>query len=101
MIKFTYKILLTFLVLIFLYSCSDLKKGIGIEKDAPNEFLIEKRETLILPPDYKLLPPDTKLRENKIGSVKDVVDKSLNNKKLENSSEEISDLEKKILNQIK
>ena len=101
MIKFTYKILITFLVLIFLNSCSDLKKGIGLEKDSPNEFLIEKRESLILPPDYKLLPPDEKLKENKISSVKDAVDKSLNNKKTENSSEGISDLEKKILNQIK
>ena len=38
-----------------LNSCSDLKKGLGMEKDVPNEFLIEKRNPLVLPPDYKML----------------------------------------------
>ena len=45
--------------LLALNSCSCIKKGLGIEKDSPNEFLIEKKAPLVIPPEYKLLPPDS------------------------------------------
>ena len=90
-----------------LNSCSDLKKGLGMEKDVPNKFLIEKRNPLVLPPDYKMLPPDskTKAEQNKktVDSLKSVLDKNLRNAESQKLPvDNISTyLEKEILKQIK
>ena len=101
-----YKIKYFFFLLIvaFLGSCSDLKKGLGVEKDAPNEFLIEKRETLALPPDYKMLPPDSTINKNQSStqsSLKSIIDTNLNNNKNITTQQKSTDIEKNILNQIK
>ena len=100
------KILLIYFFLFILFaSCESVKKGIGIEKDKPNEFLIEKRDPLVLPPDYKILPPDSKnvKKETQENSLKSVLDQSLT--KTKNSSNSItkpsSNLEQEILKQIK
>ena len=90
---------------ILLSGCESVKKGLGIEKDKPNEFLIEKRDPLILPPDYKILPPgsNTIKKETKENSLKSVLDQSLSkNKEPSNSSiNSNSSLEESILKQIK
>jgi hypothetical protein len=101
-----YKIKYFFFLLIvtFLGSCSDLKKGLGVEKDAPNEFLIEKREPLSLPPDYKMLPPDSNINKNQSStqtSLKSIIDTNLNNNKNITTQQKSTDIEKNILNQIK
>ena len=92
-------------LLVLISGCSSLKKGLGIEKDKPNEFLIEKRDPLVLPPDYKILPPDSKTaeEEKKENSLKSVLDQSLTKaKKSSNSnSQSSSSLEDEILKQIK
>ena len=49
--------LITIFGILALNSCSDIKKGFGIEKEIPNEFLIEKKAPLVMPPEYKFLPP--------------------------------------------
>ena len=94
-----------FLLLIITNGCTSFKKGIGLEKDKPNEFLIEKRDPLVLPPDYKILPPDSKIvkKESKKDSLKSVLDQSLTkNKQPSNSqSSSSSSLEESILKQIK
>jgi hypothetical protein len=100
------KIYIFYLLLFVLVSgCETVKKGLGMEKDKPNEFLIEKRDPLVLPPDYKILPPDSKTvkKETKENSLKSVLDQSLSkNKELSNSSSNsTSNLEESILKQIK
>ena len=100
------KIYIFYLLLFVLVSgCETVKKGLGIEKDKPNEFLIEKRDPLVLPPDYKILPPDSKTvkKKTKENSLKSVLDQSLNkNKAPSNSpSSSSSNLEETILKQIK
>ena len=99
MFKKNYFLLFIFL---FLSSCSDFKKQVGLEKNIPNEFLIEKREALSFPPDYKILPPGTKEKNDKISnnenSVKLILDKDLELKK---SSTIPSELEDEILRKIK
>jgi cell division septation protein DedD len=55
--KITYIIILTF----FVTSCSDtassIKRGLtGAKKTSGDEFLIQKKDPLILPPDYENLP---------------------------------------------
>ena len=81
------KILIIYFFLFILFSgCESVKKGLGIEKDKPNEFLIEKRDPLVLPPNYKILPPDSKnvKKETEENSLKSVLDQSLT--KTKNSS---------------
>lgn len=105
------KIVLFFILvlnLLILNSCADLKKGLGIEKEIPNEFLIEKKELLTLPPDYKLIPPDS-INNNSNANKADDELKSIINKNIENESStkiksnknKISDIEKEILKEIK
>ena len=100
------KIYIFYLLLFVLVSgCETVKKGLGVEKDKPNEFLIEKRDPLVLPPDYKILPPDSKTvkKESKEGSLKSVLDQSLtkNKEPSNSSSNSTSNLEESILKQIK
>ena len=96
--------ILHLLLFILVSGCESVKKGLGIEKDKPNEFLIEKRDPLVLPPDYKILPPDSKtVKKEKENSLKSVLDQSLSkNKEPSNSpSNSSSSLEESILKQIK
>src|SRR5205085_355976 len=37
--------------------CSDLKKAIGLERSTPDEFAVESRAPLTMPPDFDLRPP--------------------------------------------
>ena len=100
------KIYIFYLLLFVLVSgCETVKRGLGMEKDKPNEFLIEKRDPLVLPPDYKILPPDSKTvkKETKENSLKSVLDQSLNKNNAPSStpSSSSSNLEESILKQIK
>ena len=54
--KFIFFLLIFFLV----NGCESLKKGLGMEKEVPDEFLIKKNSTIKKPPNYDLLPPDSK-----------------------------------------
>ena len=101
-----------FLLLIFmltaLNACSNLRKAVGIEKEIPNEFLIEKRDPLVFPPDYNILPPGTanKVKKNEISinSVKNILDKNFNQKKEqsnESTSNNSTSIESEILKKIK
>ncbi len=76
------------LVLAFLgfANCSDLKKGLGFEKDIPDEFLIRKIDPIERPPNYDLLPPDSKEKAKKSKEInttkntKSIIDSSLKQK---------------------
>jgi len=101
-------IIIYIFLIILLNGCSSLKKGLGVEKDKPNEFLIEKRDPLVLPPNYKMLPPDSKAnksnndKQNK-DDLKSVLDQSVfkKNETLNNKDASSSSLEQEILKQIK
>tara|TARA_B100000989_G_scaffold182357_1_gene137134 strand:- start:170 stop:490 length:321 start_codon:yes stop_codon:yes gene_type:complete len=68
-------ILLSFVFLIT--SCGTLKEGFkNQKKDSSDEFLVEKKSPLIMPPDYNELPmPNTETNgtENKENSIKSLV----------------------------
>ena len=91
-----------------LSSCTSIKKTLGLEKDVPNEFLIEKRDPLTLPPEYNILPPDSNAKINKnkqsSSSLKTIFDKDLGSQK-KSSSENVPSntkgIENDILKQIK
>jgi len=83
------KILIIYFFLFILFTgCETVKKGLGMEKDKPNEFLIEKRDPLVLPPDYKILPPDSKnvKKETQESSLISVLDQSLTTTKNSSNS---------------
>jgi len=81
-----------FISILFLMiaSCSSLKKGLGIEKDIPDEFLIKKIDPIERPPNFDLLPPDTqdkKTKFNKTKSLKDIIDKNIKDEKTVDNQE--------------
>ena len=55
--KIIYNILKIFIVSLFLFSCSGGLDGFKFKKStAGDEFLIEKKDPLVLPPDFSKLP---------------------------------------------
>ena len=96
------------LLVLSLSSCTSIKKTLGLEKDVPNEFLIEKRDPLTLPPEYNILPPDSNAKINKnkqsSSSLKTIFDKDLGSQK-KSSSDNVpgntKSIENDILKQIK
>ena len=101
-----FKLLIFFQLILFLYSCSTVKEGFtNQKKSSSDEFLVEKKSPLVMPPDYNDLPvPDqnketAEINENKI---KDLVTKN-ENENGENSNSEDSnlDIEQSILKKIK
>ena len=96
------------LLILILSSCTSVKKTLGLEKDVPNEFLIEKRDPLTLPPDYNILPPNSNAKINKnkksTSSLKLIFDKDLGSQKKSSSANVPSNtksIENDILKQIK
>ena len=101
------KILGLFALIILLNSCENVKKGLGMQKDAPDDFLIEKRNPLTMPPNFDLLPPNSIVQEDKKNdkdSLKEMFNKNVDGKKevepnkKENSS---GSLEKSILDKVR
>jgi hypothetical protein len=40
-----------------LSGCTDMRRAIGLEKTSPDEFAVESRAPLTMPPDFQLRPP--------------------------------------------
>ena len=101
-----FKLLIFFQLILFLYSCSTIKEGFtNQKKSSSDEFLVEKKSPLVMPPDYNDLPvPDqnketAEINENKI---KDLVTKNENENGENNNSEYSNlDIEQSILKKIK
>ena len=101
------KIISLFVLLILLISCENIEKGLGFRKDAPNEFLIEKRNPLTMPPNFDLLPPDSVNQNNQKDekdNLKEIFNKNLGKDKQDsgiNKGTDSGSLEKSILEKIK
>ncbi len=101
-----FKLLIFFQIILFLYSCSTIKEGFTNQKKSSNdEFLVEKKSPLVMPPDYNDLPlPDenketSEANENKI---KDLVTKNENeNGEINNAEDGNLNIEQLILKKIK
>tara|TARA_Y100000741_G_scaffold357534_1_gene335514 strand:+ start:1554 stop:1865 length:312 start_codon:yes stop_codon:yes gene_type:complete len=51
------KYLILFNIILFFYSCSTIKEGFtNQKKSSGDEFLVEKKSPLVMPPDYNELP---------------------------------------------
>ena len=101
-----FKLLIFFQLILFLYSCSTVKEGFtNQKKSSSDEFLVEKKSPLVMPPDYNDLPiPDQnkespKANENKI---KDLLTKNESeNSEINNAADDNLDIEQTILKKIK
>lgn len=78
----TFKILILFNILIFLMSCGTVKNAFdNSKKKSTDEFLVEKKSPLLLPPDFDEFPvPNSRdsLKNTKKNEVKKLLTKSKN-----------------------
>ena len=74
--KKTNPLIASFLILIFLNSCGTIAEGLGgSQKKGSDEFLVEKKSPLVLPPSFGELPePGKEPEENIISDKKDTSD---------------------------
>ena len=91
---------ITYILLLFLFtgSCADtfssVKRGLtGAKKNSADEFLVEKKDPLILPPDFENLP----IPDEEIAGIEEV---SIFEKTLEDSTEENSSVSDSVENSI-
>tara|TARA_Y100000591_G_scaffold18708_1_gene13967 strand:- start:929 stop:1246 length:318 start_codon:yes stop_codon:yes gene_type:complete len=101
-----FKLLIFFQLILFLYSCSTVKEGFSNQKkSSSDEFLVEKKSPLVMPPDYNDLPvPDqnketAETNENKIKDL--ITKKEIENGEGNNSEDGNLDIEQSILKKIK
>ena len=101
-----FKLLIFFQLILFLYSCSTVKEGFtNQKKSSSDEFLVEKKSPLVMPPDYNDLPvPDqnNETAETNENKIKDLVTKNNNeNAEMNNAEDGNSNIEQSILKKIK
>ena len=96
-------ILKIFTVSLFLFSCSGGLEGFKLKRKSTSgdEFLIEKKDPLVLPPDFSKLPnPEEDIQESeKEESQFEIVFKN-DNSENENTDKSTTGLEKSILEKI-
>ena len=100
------KLLIFFQLILFLYSCSSVKEGFtNQKKSSSDEFLVEKKSPLVMPPDYNDLPvPDqnNETAETNENKIKELVTKNENeNGQINNAGDGNLDIEQSILKKIK
>ena len=104
-----FKISKLFLLLLFLYSCGSVGEALQGKKrsDQGDEFLIDKKNPLVMPPDFDKLPKpgeanakSTKDIENDQSNIKDLLKKSDIDED-DSSSEQSTSIESSILKKIK
>tara|TARA_A100000164_G_scaffold157230_1_gene139478 strand:+ start:49 stop:375 length:327 start_codon:yes stop_codon:yes gene_type:complete len=105
-----YKKLLLFILLISLYSCQSVKDALSGKKyESSDEFLVIKKNPLVLPPDFGSLPkPEDTVKMSREESIETEIDDILSSIKTEEISEgkveslsENSSTEEFVLEQIK
>ena len=66
--KNTFKISLILIIVFILQGCANVKEGLSLKKkEGIDEFLIERKNPLTVPPDFSSLPkPRNSMDENKL-----------------------------------
>ena len=108
--KNNYLIFLLFFLLLF-SGCQDVKKGLSGKKiDQGEEFLVIKKNPLVVPPDFEKMPiPKNEIKKsnsievenNQDNDFKKLLKTQDQNVDLSDSRENPGDLEKKIIDKIK
>ena len=90
-----FKKIILFLILFSVFSCggwSEFESAVtGAKKKTTDEYLIKKKDPLILPPDYDKLPlPDSKKVDEKSNRIESILSTSESSKKRKKSPLETS-----------
>ena len=98
------KLVINFIILILLSSCGTIKEGFSSQKkDNTDEFLVEKKNPLKLPPDFEELPlPNTEIgmNEDQNQEIKNLIKENGDNETV-NKKQDDKNLEKFLLDKIK
>lgn len=106
MIKKKLNILTIIIITIFLYSCQSAKDAFQSKKrsDQSDEFLVQKKNPLVMPPDFEKLPTpgNQEFYKEEITDSSDIKDllKIKENNNQENNSDQLTDIERTILKKI-
>ena len=91
-------------IILILSSCGTLKEGFtNQKKNSSDEFLVEKKSPLVMPPSYGELPipsNDKTTKESQTNKIESLISKKKDNEKLENF-DSVKSFEEVILNKIK
>tara|TARA_B100001750_G_C15002001_1_gene347859 strand:+ start:55 stop:375 length:321 start_codon:yes stop_codon:yes gene_type:complete len=104
MIKQKFNLIFLFLFVLFISGCADIKAGLtGQRSKNADEFLVKKKDPLVMPPRWEELPnPDDDMSIEQ--DSEEIFEISINTNELNTSSEnigDVSDIESSILNHIK
>jgi hypothetical protein len=93
------------IVLIILSSCGTIKEGFeNPKKDSTDEFLVEKKSPLSMPPSFEELPVPSNQKiteENQTNSIKSLItNKKISDKKIKNAEVD-KNFEQSIIDKIK
>ena len=99
------KILILFNIILFLYSCSSISEGFSNnKKNSSDEFLVEKKSPLVMPPDFNDLPSPKTGEENsniKENEIKKLLTDKGSEVSIDNSKKGNSSFENELLKKIK
>lgn len=100
------KIISFIILLISIYGCQSIKDGLEGNKKSKSaeEFLIEKKNPLVLPPDFSKLPTpisEENLDNDKDLEIEDILNSNISEKNPENKPATNTSLEQSILKKIK
>ena len=106
--KKTNPLIASFLILIFLNSCGTVAEGLGgSKKKGSDEFLVEKKSPLVLPPSFGELPEPGKEPEENIISdkkdtsdIEDIINQSSSTSTSEKSDDTKNSIEQSIIKKI-
>ena len=106
--KKTNPLIASFLILLFLNSCGTVAEGLGgSKKKGSEEFLVEKKSPLVLPPSFGELPEPGKGPEENIISdkkntsdIEDIINQSSSTSTSEKSDDTKNSIEESIIKKI-
>ena len=106
--KKTNPLIASFLILIFLNSCGTIAEGLGgSKKKGSDEFLVEKKSALVVPPSFGELPEPGKGPEENIISdrknssdIEDIINQSSSTSTSEKSDDTKNSIEQSIIKKI-
>ena len=106
--KKTNPLIASFLILIFLISCGTIAEGLGgSKKKGSDEFLVEKKSPLVLPPSFGELPEPGKEPEENIisdkkdtSNIEDIINQSSSTSTSEKSDDTKNSIEQSIIKKI-
>ena len=100
-----FKVLFLIHILLLFYSCGAVREGfVNQKKNSNDEFFVEKKSPLVLPPDYNELPipsENNNVTDDNKNKIEKLVNDKDDSKKSDNNSDENKNFEDSLLEKIK